>query len=53
MERDIVYCRDARHMDEVGDGSVQLIVTSPPYNVGKSYESPLALKEYLSFLKEV
>ena len=40
-------------MEEVEDGSVQLVVTSPPYNVGKSYESPMPLKEYLSFLKEV
>jgi site-specific DNA-methyltransferase (adenine-specific) len=40
-------------MVDVEDGSVQLVVTSPPYNVGKSYESPLALKEYLGFLKEV
>ena len=60
MERDVVYCKDARHMDEVEDGSVQLVVTSPPYGVGKSYESPVALKEsplilkeYLGFLKEV
>ena len=40
-------------MEEVADGAVQLVVTSPPYNVGKPYESPLALEEYLGFLKEV
>ena len=51
--QDAVYCRDARHMEEVEDGSVQLVVTSPPYNVGKAYESPMSLEEYLAFLKEV
>jgi DNA modification methylase len=40
-------------MADVEDGSVQLVITSPPYNVGKSYESPMALAEYLVFLKEV
>lgn len=40
-------------MEEVEDGSVQLVVTSPPYNVGKPYESPRALEDYLAFLGEV
>ena len=31
----------------LGDGSIQLIVTSPPYNLGKSYESRLSLDAYL------
>lgn len=29
------------------------MVTSPPYNVGKDYDSDLTLGEYLSFLREV
>ncbi|MGH9301893.1 MAG: hypothetical protein ACRD0E_08415 [Acidimicrobiales bacterium] len=29
---------DARHMDEVSDSSVALVVTSPPYFAGKEYE---------------
>jgi len=28
--------------------SVQLIITSPPYNIGKSYEKKATLKEYLN-----
>ena len=28
--------------------SVQLIITSPPYNIGKSYEKKTTLKEYLN-----
>lgn len=31
----------------VNDGSVQLIVTSPPYNLNKEYEKKASLKEYL------
>ena len=31
------------------DGSVDLTVTSPPYNIGKEYESRKPLKEYLEW----
>lgn len=31
---------------EIPDESVDLIVTSPPYNIGKEYESHLDLNEY-------
>lgn len=34
-------------LGQVPDGSVKLIVTSPPYNLGKSYESRTDLEEYL------
>ena len=40
-------------MREVDDGSVQLIVTSPPYNVGKDYaqyRDRMEFEEYLEFL---
>ena len=53
---DAIYCGDSRHMAEVADGAVQLIVTSPPYNVGKAYQSHhdhMALDEYLAYLDEV
>lgn len=43
-------------MDQVADGSVQLVVTSPPYNVGKAYAThndSLPLDEYLAFLNQV
>ena len=35
------------------DNSVHLMVTSPPYNVGKEYDEDLTLPEYLTFLKRV
>ena len=31
----------------LADGSVHLIITSPPYNIGKEYESPTSLETYL------
>jgi len=51
---------DARHMDEVPDSSVALVVTSPPYFAGKEYEAalgedgvPATYLEYLGLLREV
>lgn len=37
----------------VPDNSIQLIVTSPPYNVGKAYEEKLRLEQYISQQKRV
>lgn len=36
---------------ELADGSVQLTVTSPPYNIGKVYEKRTKLSEYLKGYK--
>ena len=51
---------DARHMDGIADGSVALVVTSPPYFAGKQYEEelerdgvPSSYLEYLQMLTEV
>ena len=51
---------DARHMDEVPDSSVALVVTSPPYFAGKEYEEtlgqggvPATYLDYLDLLREV
>ena len=33
--------------------SVQLVVTSPPYNIGKDYETILPVEEYLDFQRQV
>ncbi len=48
-----VFCKSAERMDEMPDGSVHLMVTSPPYNVGKDYDDDLTLDEYRAFLKRV
>ena len=51
---------DARHMDAIVDGSVALVVTSPPYFAGKQYEEelerdgiPASYVEYLQLLTDV
>lgn len=38
---------------QIPDGFVKLVVTSPPYNLGKSYERRLHLEEYLAQQHEV
>ena len=50
---DKVLCQDARKMDNIPDSSVHLMVTSPPYNVGKEYDEDLDLNEYLGLLRDV
>ncbi|MFO8056069.1 MAG: site-specific DNA-methyltransferase [bacterium] len=37
----------------IPDQSIQLIVTSPPYNIGKKYEKRLELEQYLEQQKSV
>ncbi len=38
---------------EVPNSSAQLVVTSPPYNIGKSYEKRLSIENYVAQQKEV
>ena len=33
-----LYCKSSESMDEIPDNSVHLMITSPPYNVGKEYD---------------
>ncbi len=37
-----------RFLKGIPDGTLQLIVTSPPYNIGKAYEKRLKLDNYLT-----
>jgi len=50
---DRVFCRSSESMEELPENSVHLMVTSPPYNVGKEYDQDLTLTEYREFLKRV
>lgn len=50
---DRILCKSSEKMEELPDNSVHLMVTSPPYNVGKEYDEDFTLKEYLVFLKRV
>ncbi|MYD47366.1 MAG: site-specific DNA-methyltransferase [Chloroflexi bacterium] len=43
----------ARRMRQLPDCSVHLMVTSPPYNVGKEYDDDLTLPQYRAFLRRV
>jgi len=55
-----IHHADARHMPELLDSSVALVVTSPPYFAGKEYETalgegniPASYRDYLKMLTEV
>jgi len=48
-----IYCKSSEDMSEIPDDSVHLMVTSPPYNVGKEYDEDLSLDEYLGLLSSV
>lgn len=50
---DKIFCHSAETMTELPDHSVHLMVTSPPYNVGKEYDEDLSLDDYLAFLQRV
>ena len=44
----VLACEDnLSFMARMADGHVKLVVTSPPYNIGKGYEAKLTLADYL------
>ena len=48
-----VLCKNSRNLSKIPDSSVHLMVTSPPYNVGKDYDKDLDLAEYMDMLSDV
>lgn len=44
----IECCDNLEFMSRIQDNSFKLIVTSPPYNIGKIYETRKSISEYLS-----
>ena len=50
---DTIIHASSEQMTDLPDASAHLMVTSPPYNVGKDYDEDLTLDEYLSFLHRV
>lgn len=50
---DKIFCKSSESMEELPANSVHLMVTSPPYNVGKEYDENLTLEQYRQFLKRV
>ena len=60
MKCNTIYNKSCRKMSELEDGSIGLVVTSPPYFSAKDYAEnleysfdPGSYKEYLIFLKDV
>lgn len=50
----VLFFGDVRNLlPSIPEGEVQLIVTSPPYNLGKEYEKRVELRDYLAQQKEV
>ena len=45
-----IYHHSSAVMNELPDNSIHLMVTSPPYNVGKDYDDDLTEDEYLDLL---
>jgi len=50
---DKVLYQDSRKIDNLPDSCIHLMVTSPPYNVGKEYDEDLNLNKYFNMLKDV
>ena len=49
----VIHRADSRDMHHLPDNSVHLMITSPPYNVGKDYDADLTLAEYVDLLADV
>ncbi len=50
---DVIHLADSRDMHHLPSNSVHLMITSPPYNVGKEYDADLTLAEYKDLLADV
>jgi len=48
-----IFCQSAEDMTQLPEFCTHLMVTSPPYNVGKEYDRDLTLDEYTDWLKQV
>lgn len=50
---DQLFQSSSESMRQIPDNCVALMVTSPPYNVGKDYDDDLDIDEYLALLRAV
>lgn len=54
LEKDKIYCGEAEMlMQQIEPDSIAVSVWSPPYHVGKNYESGQSYKEWLTMLETV
>ncbi len=51
--RDRIFLKSSENMDDLPSRCVHLMVTSPPYNVGKEYDTDLSMDEYLGLIERV
>ncbi len=51
--RNRIFQASAEDMRALPDDSIHLMVTSPPYNVGKTYDKDWTLEQYLAFLRRI
>lgn len=49
----VIHHHDSRNMAHLPNESVHLMITSPPYNVGKEYDEDLSHAEYKDLLGDV
>lgn len=49
---EIINGDSLQEMKEIENGSVDLIITSPPYNIGKEYEKKIDIDEYKAWIHE-
>lgn len=50
----ILHCGDAKDfLRTIPNESISLVITSPPYNIGKEYEAKTEIEAYLQFQEEV
>lgn len=53
IEGNAFYLGDSSNMFQLPDNSVDIVITSPPYNVGKEYDKNYSLEQYLTMLHSV
>ena len=51
--RDRIFLKSSENMDDLPNRCVHLMVTSPPYNVGKEYDTDLSMDDYLGLIERV
>ena len=51
--RNRIFFKSSEQMDDLPERCVHLMITSPPYNVGKEYDADLSMDEYLGLIRNV
>jgi adenine-specific DNA-methyltransferase len=48
----LIFCTNClTSMKTINEKEIALTITSPPYNIGKAYEAPLKIKDYIDWCK--